>query len=81
MAVIDSTRCISADKLDDAHSKLAGAKAIISAFSIFIADSVGSDGEMPVTGGLMAEAIAGVGLLLDGVENDLYAANPVSAEA
>lgn len=53
MAESNSTHSLPIDSLNKATLKIAGASAIISAFGIFIEDTCGENGEMPVTGSLI----------------------------
>ena len=73
MADQNSLISVPSAKFNSATIKLDGASAIVSAFGIFIDETVGGDGEMPVTGSLMASAMNGVRLLLDSARDDLSA--------
>lgn len=69
MATENFTVKIPGDRFDAATLKLSGAKALVSTLHIFISDI--ADGEIPVSNNLLAEALNGIRLLLDGVGNDL----------
>ena len=71
MADSNSTHSLPIDSLNKATLKIAGASAIISAFGIFIEDTCGENGEMPVTGSLMSSALDGVRCLLESATTDL----------
>ena len=69
MATENFTVKIPVDKFDAATLRLSGAKALVSTLQIFIGDT--EDGEMPVTNNLLAEALYGIRLLLEEVDNNL----------
>jgi len=71
MAGSNSTVSVPVNRFNSATLKLEGAKALISALGIFIGETTAGDGEMPVTGSLMSEAMSGIRQLIDCATDDL----------
>jgi len=56
-----------ADRITEASIKISGATAIVQALSIFLS----APGELPVTEGLLSDALVGVRCLLESADKEL----------